>query len=326
MDKKIKTIFMGTPLLASAGLQALLNSDFFDIKVVITQKDKSAGRNLKINKSAVKILIEKYNLENDNKIIIWQPEKLKEIKDEVIKLNPELIIVIAYGKILPKEILEIPKYGCINVHGSLLPKYRGSSCIQGPILNGDKTSGITIMKMDEGMDTGPIIKKIEINLDEQENSNSLMEKIIKITSDNLVNTIIDYIEGKTTKTHQENKDATYVKMIKKEDGYLNFSDDLAEIIERKIRAYYPWPGAYCFIEKNDLPKTKILFKIIKVNKNLINNNIHQTGELFLYKEKLAMKCKDKAIIIEELQIEGKKAMNTRDFLQGNNWIIGKILK
>ena len=179
---------MGTPDLAAVGLQSLLNDKNFDIISVITQADKKAGRDLKVLKSPVKLLAEKYNLN------IKQPDKLKDILSFIIDIKPDLIVVIAYGKILPKTILDTPKYNCINVHASLLPKYRGSACIPAPILNGDKISGISIMKMDENMDTGPIIEQIKIDLDSNETSLSLSNKIQETIKENLTIVLKKYIE------------------------------------------------------------------------------------------------------------------------------------
>ncbi|PKM91660.1 methionyl-tRNA formyltransferase [Candidatus Falkowbacteria bacterium HGW-Falkowbacteria-1] len=319
MSNRIKTIFMGTPELAKIGLKTLIDSDFFDISLIVSQEDKTAGRGMKTIKTPVKVLAE----ENDIKIL--QPKRIKEITEDIKEIKPDLIVVIAYGKIIPKEILDIPKYGCINVHGSLLPKYRGSSCVQATILNGDMEGGITIMEMDEQMDTGNIIKKIPINLSIEETSQSLMEKIKELTKNNLVKILNDYIEGNIKSEAQENDLATYVKMIKKEDGYLNFNET-AQIIERKSRAYFPWPGVYAFIEKESLPKKKILFKILKLSDVFTEDSSHKVGELFLKDGQLLVKCHDKAIIIEELQLEGKKATKSEEFLKGNAWILGKILK
>ncbi len=317
---------MGTPELSAVGLKTLLDSDFFDICAVITKKDTPAGRNMQVHKSAVKVLTEKYNQDNKKNIPVLQPEKLKDIKEQIKEINPELIVVIAYGKILSSETLNIPKYGCVNVHASLLPKYRGASCVPAPILNGDELSGITIMKMDEGMDTGPIIKKLEIKLSDDETSTSLMEKIIKLSEENLVPTLIEYLEGNIKPQEQDESLASYVEMIEKEDGHLDFKNESAEVIERRVRAYYPWPGTYAFIEKDSLPKDKILFKILQVSNNFINAPQAEAGKIFLQDNNLAIGCQDKAIIIERLQLEGKKPMSAQDFLQGNNWVIGKVLK
>lgn len=310
---------MGTPELAAVGLQALIDDGHFDIELVITQADKAVGRNLKINQPAVKILAEKNNIK------VIQPLKIKEATEIIEEIAPDLIVVIAYGKIIPKDILESPKYGCINVHGSLLPKYRGSACIQATILNGDSQGGITIMKMDETMDTGDIIKKISVNLEKEETSHSLMEKIKKISQENLTQTILDFIEGKIKSEKQNNSLATYVKMIKKEDGRLKF-DESAEIIERKIRAYFPWPGTFAFIEKEALPKKEILFKILKAGEIVDKNEKLENGQLIKINQKLGISCQDKILVIEQLQLEGKKASSSEDFLKGNSWVLGKVLK
>jgi len=319
MSSKIKTIFMGTPELAAVGLQALIDDGHFDVKLVITQADKAVGRNLKISQPAVKILAEKNNIK------VIQPLKIKEATEVIKEIAPDLIVVIAYGKIIPEDILNSPKYGCINVHGSLLPKYRGSACIQATILNGDVQGGITIMKMDKTMDTGDIIKKISVNLDKEENSYSLMEKIKEISQENLAQTIIDFIEGKIKSEKQDESLATYVKMIKKEDGHLDFNES-AEIIERKIRAYFPWPGTFAFIEKEDLPKKEILFKILKVGKIIDKDKKLENGQLVKVDQKIGVSCKDKILVIDQLQLEGKKASSLEDFLKGNSWVLGKILK
>lgn len=310
---------MGTPELAAVGLQALIDDGHFDVKLVITQADKAVGRNLKINKPAVKILAEKNNIK------VIQPLKIKETTEIIKEIAPDLIVVIAYGKIIPKDILDSPKYGCINVHGSLLPKYRGSACIQATILNGDSQGGITIMKMDENMDTGDIIKKISVNLEKEETSHSLMEKIKKISQENLAQTIIDFIGGKIKTEKQDDSLATYVKMIKKEDGRLDFNES-AEMIERKIRAYFPWPGTFAFIEKEGLPKKEILFKILKAGEIINKNEKLENGQLVKIDKKIGISCQDKILIIEQLQLEGKRASNSEDFLKGNAWVLGKILK
>lgn len=308
---------MGTPELASIGLKTLLESDFFDISLVVTQEDKSVGRGLKIIETPVKKVAKEYNKE------VLQPKKIKEITERIKEENPDLIVVIAYGKIIPKEILDIPTKGCVNVHGSLLPKYRGSSCIQATILNGDKEGGITIMKMDEKMDTGDIIKKISTKLDEDETSKSLMEKIKVLTEEKLVEVLKDYVDNKLEAKKQNEEEASYVKMIDKKDGALNFKEETASNIERKVRAYFPWPGTYAYIE--DLQKKQILFKILKLSKEIREDNNHKPGELFLEDNKLFVKCKDKAIEIKTLQLEGKKAMEANEFLKGNSWVLEKGL-
>jgi methionyl-tRNA formyltransferase len=315
MKEKIKTIFMGTPELSARALQTLLDSDFFDICAVVSKKDKAVGRKMQIQKSAVKILAEKHKI-----------PVIENLVEEIEKFNPELIVVIAYGKILSSKILKIPEYGCVNVHASLLPKYRGASCISAPILNGDEFSGISVMKMDENMDTGPIIEKIKIKLSDKETGLSLMNKIIELTEKNLVPVLQEYIKGNIQAKEQDNSLASYVKMTEKEDGHLDFENEKAETIERKVRAYHPWPGTYSFIEKNNLQKNKISFKILQLGVNFIEAPEIESAEIFLKENRIAVKCQDKAVIIEKMQLEGKKAMLAPDFLKGNSWIIGKKLK
>ena len=310
---------MGTPDLAAIGLQSLLDDESFDIISIITQADKKAGRDLKIIKSSVKLLAEKYNLN------IKQPDKLKDILPFIIDIKPDLIVVIAYGKILPKTILDTPKYNCINVHASLLPKYRGSACIPAPILNGDKISGISIMKMDENMDTGPIIEQIKIDLDPNETSLTLADKIKQAIKEHLTTILKEYIASPKS-IEQKNDLATYVKMTKKEDGHIDFKNDSAEMVERKIRAYNPWPGTFAFITKDNLSKNKLLFKIIKSEKEIIEDKQHQAGELFLNNNELVLKCSDAGLVLKEIQLAGKKAMIVDEVLKGNSWIIGKILE
>jgi len=181
------------------------------------------------------------------------------------------------------------------------------------------------MKMDENMDTGDIIKKISLDLEKEETSKSLMEKIKKISQENLAQTIIDFIEEKIEIEKQDDSLATYVKMIKKEDGRLNFNE-LAEIIERKIRAYFPWPGTFAFIEKEVLPKKEILFKILKASEIVDKKENLENGQLVKIGQKIGVSCQNKILVIDQLQLEGKKASSSEDFLKGNSWVLGKILK
>lgn len=319
MPKKIRTIFMGTPELSAVALQTLINDGRFEIILTVTQKDQAVGRHLQIKKSPVKVLAE------NNHLKISQPEKIKEIEAEIKELNPDLIVVVAYGQIIPSSILNTPQYGCLNVHGSLLPKYRGASCIQATILNNDAQGGITIMKMDEKMDTGDIIEKIAIDLEKNETSQSLMEKIKEITSNHLPRVIIDFIAGKITAKKQDESLASYVKLIKKTDGRLDFTQTATEI-ERKIRAYFPWPGTFAYLEADNLPKKEILFKILGAGEMVEKRGGEKNGQLVVVNEKIGVTCSDKILIIDQLQVEGKNATAGKDFLKGNPWIIGKILK
>ncbi len=309
MKQKIKTIFFGTPSLAATGLELLLQSDFFDILAVVTQIDKSSGRNLQLQKSAVKIKAEEHGLK------ILQAKKLNDLFPEIEALKPDLIIVIAYGQILKENILNLPKFKCVNVHGSLLPKYRGASCLQASILAGDKKTGITLMQMDEGLDTGPIIISREIILDEQETTLTLMNKMKKTLQENLVSDLKKYINGEFKIKKQDDSQASYAPIIKKEDGNIDPQKENANQIERKIRAYTPWPGSFLINKKYGI------IKILEVAKLEIEAQDQPAGKFFIHNNELALKCQDRALIIKKIQIAGKKPLNSSEFLKGNSWIL-----
>ena len=240
--------------------------------------------------------------------------------DKIKVFKPDAILVIAYAQIIPEKILSIPKYGCINVHGSLLPKYRGASCIQAPILNGDKETGITIMKMDKGLDTGPIIKQEKIDIDEKETSESLSKKLSLLGSKILIPVLLEYIEGKITPKNQDEKMASYVKIIKKNDGHIDWLKSNTEI-ERLIRAMQPWPIAYSLIDKEDLKK----INIFESEKLLIKEKSLKPGQIFLFNNELAIKCGVNALIIKKLQLSGKKLISGHEFINGYMSYIGKLL-
>ena len=190
-NKKIKTIFIGTPDFGIPVLISLISDKNFDILGVITQPDKKVGRQQILTETPIKKIASSYNIK------VWQPKKLKEFADEIKKLEPDLIVVVAYAQILPKAILEIPKYSCINIHGSLLPKYRGAACIQAAILNGDEETGITIMKMDEGLDTGPIIAQEKIAIETNDTGEKIFNKLSELAVEKAAPIILDYIDNKS---------------------------------------------------------------------------------------------------------------------------------
>lgn len=307
MAVKIKTIFMGTPEFALPGLKALLESPDFEIIGVYTQPDKPAGRKQRLTPPPIKTLA------IQNNIPVFQPEKIKTEIDNIKSLNPDLIVVIAYGKIIPQAILDIPQYGCINVHASLLPKYRGASCLAAPILNGDKESGITIMEMDAGMDTGKIIKQVSTLLSPQETLATLHDRLAKLGAEILTDTLKRYIQGEIKAEVQDENQASYVQLIKKEDGHLQPRLSAAEL-ERKVRAYNPWPGAFLVLDNGE--KLKILEA--KAEKSENNSNI---GEIYLNNGRLALNCGQDILFILKLQRENRNAMSASDFLKGNQDIL-----
>lgn len=308
---KLKIIFMGTPEFSLPCLEILIKDDEFEVIAVYTQPDKAVGRQQKIQHPAVKTMALSNNLN------VFQAEKIKDEVNNIRSLNPDIIIVVAYGKIIPQEILDIPKYGCLNVHASLLPKYRGSSCLNAPIINGDSKTGVTIMKMDAGLDTGGILNQSEVILDEKENLNSLHDKLSLLGSKILPETIKNWVGGKIKETKQNEALASYVGMIKKEDGKLDLKKDAIEL-ERLIRALNPWPGTYAFLDKEVL-------KIIEANVVQKKEDNVKIGTILKENNNLLLRCGQNYLDILKLQLPGKKILTAKEFLNGKSDIIGKIL-
>ena len=307
-QKTYKIIFMGTPDFAVPGFKALYNDGRFEIVSVVTQEDKPVGRKQELLPTPVKKAALELGLP------ILQPKRLKNIANELKNLEPDFIVVIAYGQILNEEILSIPKIACVNVHASLLPKYRGAACLQAPILNGDKETGVTVMLMDKGLDTGDILHQEKIDLDGTETLEIVHDKLSEIGAKVLGNTLIDLAEKKITPQKQDEALTSYVKVIDKKDGRINWNDD-AEISERKIRAFNPWPGSFSYLDGK-------MIKIIKAETKKIDNNL-PAGQIFSENKELLVKCGQNALLILELQLEGKKATDAKSFLAGHSQIIGQ---
>ncbi len=306
--KKINTIFIGTSDFSISGLQSLLDDDFFNIGLVISQKDKKIGRKHVLTETPVKKLAKKYH------IPILQPSKITDVYDEIKKQKPDLIIVVAYGQILTKKILDLPKYGCINVHASLLPKYRGSSCIQAALINQDAETGISIIKMDEGLDTGPIIHQEKIKIQKNDTAGILFEKLSNLTYNILSKILKEYINGNLKLKNQNNKKASFVGILKKNDGKINWNEKASKI-EASIRAMSPWPSSFSFLGD-------VKIKIIKTG-DILKINEYKTGQLFIKNNILAVQCASNALQIKELQISGKRAVKAKDFVHGYARYIGK---
>lgn len=293
---------MGTPEFSLPGLASLIGDPSFEIVGVFTQPDKPVGRKQILTAPPIKTLARKNNLP------VFQPEKIKDELETIKNLQPDLIVVIAYGKIIPQSILDIPIYGCINVHASLLPKYRGAACLNAPILNGDSETGVTIMQMEVGLDTGPILRQTKIKLNGQETLKIIHDKLSFLGAEILIPTIHDFIAKKITPQIQDNSQASYIKTLKKEDGKIDWNKSAQEI-ERMIRAYNPWPGTYT------LKEDKII-KITEVENKILQTNEHKIGELFLNDDNLAVQCGQDSLVILKLQPAGKKIMTSKDFLRG----------
>ncbi len=309
--KQLKVIFMGTPDFSVPSLLSLINNS--NVIAVVTQPDKKVGRKQAITPAPIK----KVALEH--KIEVLQPEKIKgnaNFEKQIKDLQPDLIVVVAYGFILPQEILDIPKYGVINVHASLLPKYRGASPIQSAILNGDQETGVSLMLIDDQMDHGPVLTQESLKINDNDTFESLHDKLAQLGADLLAETLPKYIKGSIKPVTQNEKDATYCQLIKKEDGKIDWTKS-AEEIERQVRAFNPWPGVFTFWKGKQL-------KVIK--SKVIKSKEHNVGEIFKDNEMLAVACGKDTLEILELQIEGKKQMSAKEFLNGYSEIIGAILK
>lgn len=306
--KNLKVVFMGTPSFAVPVLEKLIENT--NVIGVVTQPDKEVGRKKILTKCPVKLLAEEYNIK------VLQPVKLRSEYRDIISLNPDMIITCAYGQILPFELLDFPKYKTINVHGSLLPKYRGGAPIQRSIMNGDKTTGITIMRTDAGMDSGDMIAKQEIDILENDNYETLSNKLSILGAELLIDTLPSILEETCTYTKQNEDEITFAPIIKKEDEILDFNDTTTNIYN-KIRALSPTPSCYALLEGE-----RVKFYDSKIGTNKLN----EAGKIInIYKDGIGISTSDGEIIITKIQMPGKKQMLVRDYLNGNNelLIIGK---
>lgn len=310
----MKIIFMGTPDFARDSLEAVYNAGY-EIIGVVTNPDRPKGRGMKMIPSPVK----EFALEKELKI--YQPEKVKNnIKfiDEIKSLNPDVICVVAYGKILPEEILNIPKLGCINVHGSLLPKYRGAAPIQWAILNGDKETGVTTMYMDKGMDTGDMILKEKVTIGEDETTGELWDRLSKIGGELLVKTL-EQIEARTAPREKQGEDYTMAPMLNKDMAKIDWENKSAIEVKNLVRGLNPIMGAYTFWNGKKIKFWKV--DIAKENEIMVDNlETLKNGTVVVSNPKDGLYIKTKKGIIKVLEIQGENAkrMPIGDFLRGNN--------
>ncbi|MDD5291354.1 MAG: methionyl-tRNA formyltransferase [Patescibacteria group bacterium] len=313
----IKIIFAGTPDFAVPGFRALLADKDFKILSAITQPDKPVGRKQILTSPAIKTEAQK------NNIPVWQPNKIADIKEKIREINPDLAVLIAYGQIIPQEILDIPRFGWINIHGSLLPRWRGAACVQAPILANDKKTGITIMKIEKGLDTGPILKQTEIKISPEETAETLHDKLSSLGAKILPGVIKDCVEGKIEPKPQNNSEASYAPTLKKEDGKIDWQKK-AEEIERMARALNPWPGTWTnWQDKKSCLRRQV--KIKKTESKILPINKYKLGQTFLHNNQLAVQCGQDALVIKTLQLEGKNEMTAQDFLRGYKEIVGQTL-
>ena len=309
-------VFMGTPEFAVPCLKELIDSGE-NVQAVLTQPDKPKGRGYKLTPPPVKELALTHN------IPVYQPESLKKGENaqktiEILKsLSPDIIVVVAYGKILPKEVLDIPKHFCINVHASLLPKYRGAGPIQWSVLNGETETGVTTMVMAEGLDTGDMLMKASLKIGENETASELHDRLSELGAKLLVDTIEAVKSGDFTRTVQNDEESNYAPMLSKDLCPIDFSKSAREI-HNQIRGLSDWPCATATLDGKRI-------KIFRSSVSNIEYKDKQPGEI-VDEKKFTFVCGDgKCINIEELQTDGGKRMKTEDYLRGNSLEKGTIL-
>lgn len=306
----MKIIFMGTPDFAAASLEALIDSRH-EIQAVVTQPDKPKGRKGELTPSPVKVVAEGKGIK------VYQPLKVRdeEFVETLRAYNPDVIVVVAFGQIIPLSILKMPKFGCVNIHGSLLPKYRGAAPIQWAVLDGEKETGITTILMDEGIDTGDILLKKTIKIDTDETSGSLFDKLMALGAETILETLDELEKGNLTPTKQGESPTAYAKMLTKAMGLIDFTRSAKEL-DCFVRGMDPWPSAYTLLSG----KTLKLWKVRAVEGSGKAGSVIDIG-----KESFTIACGEGAIEVLEVQLEGKKRMSAGDFLKGSTLNIGQEL-
>ena len=308
----LRIIFMGTAELSCASLEKLGADKNFSVVAVVTQPDKPKGRDLKLTPSPVKVLAEKLNLP------VLQPLKARDESfiSQLRELKPDLMVVVAYGQILPQAILDLPPHGCVNVHTSLLPKYRGAAPIQWAIADGNTETGVTIMQMDAGLDTGPVLSVRRTPILPVDDSQALHDRLALLGGELLVETIPGYVAGKILPLPQPAEGSTYAAKIKKEDGQIDWNLP-AEKIWCRLRAFTPWPGAFTFLRSASLQPgvNPVLLKVLKAE---VVESGGRAGEILSAdKNGIVVGCGKNALRILELQREGGKRLAAASFLAGH---------
>ena len=308
----MKVVFMGTPDFSVPVLQSLI--DNYDVVLVVSQPDKRVGRHMELRNTPVKELALKYNIE------VFQPVKIREDYQRILDLEPDIIITCAYGQIIPKEILDCPKYGCINVHASLLPKYRGGAPIHWSIINGDKKTGITIMYMDVGMDTGDIISQEAIDILDDDNLESVHDKLSVLGSKLLIDTLPSIFDGTNDRLRQNEDEVTFAYNIKREEEHIDFNKTSRDVFNL-IRGLSPVPSSNAIVDNEEM-------KILE-SKIYDKNYSGKCGEIVdVTKEGIVVKTLDGSIILTKIKPFGKKLMDANSYVNGigKEKIIGKVFE
>lgn len=312
-DPILRIVFMGTPAFAVPSLDALLRRGY-DVVGVFTQPDRRAGRGRRVRPSPVKAFAE------DRYLPVFQPASLRSDQaacDQITGLEPDAIVVAAYGLFLPKVVLETPDFGCLNIHPSLLPKYRGPSPVISAILEGEETTGVTIMLLDEGMDTGPLLAQESVVIGNQETADELTHRLFELGADLLVRTLDEMVRGAITPSTQNDDDATTTRLLKREDGLLDWSES-ADAIERRIRAFTPWPGTFTSWDGRTV---KIL------SGRVTSNDCGAVPGTVLECEggRVAVATGLGGLELLEVQLEGRARSGAADFARGQRDFIGSVL-
>ncbi|MBI2439649.1 MAG: methionyl-tRNA formyltransferase [Candidatus Moranbacteria bacterium] len=315
---KVRIVFMGTPSFAATLLETMI-SEKYNVVGVVTKQDKTIGRSQEIAKIPVKEVALKYSLP------ILQPVKLDETAIATLSdWKPDLIVVAAYGKILPPSILSLPGFGCVNVHASLLPRFRGASPIQNTLLSGDTETGVTLMLMDEGMDTGDIIAQKKISIDANETKENLLARLTEEGKALLRENIPLWVLRKITPTSQDESQATLCQLIEREDGRVIWNESAKDIYNR-YRALTPWPGIFTFWKKSDGEFLRLKLHRVSLQKQSVQTK-YPLGQVMEIGEKIGVQTGEGVIFLEEVQLEGKNKMPIKEFLLGNDDLLGGQLQ
>src|SRR5882757_5527150 len=303
----MRIVFIGTGEIGVPTLRALLDSEH-EVVAVVTQPDKRVGREQRIEPPPIKKEIAK------TRIPILQPARIKDQKatEEIRDFAPDVVVVIAYGQILPRDVLEIPRLACLNLHASLLPCWRGAAPIQAAIAAGDCETGITVMYMDEGLDTGDILLQRSVEIHPNDTGGSLHDRLAQIAPEAVLEALRLVAAGNAPRIPQDNARATYAPKLKREHGLIDWSES-AEAIERKIRAYNPWPGAFMKVDHQNL-------KVFSASVVDLNG---QAGEVLRSDEDLIVATGKGALSVAEVQLEGKRRMSAAEFLRGHGALLGR---
>ncbi len=294
-----RVVFMGSPGFSLPTLRTLAKA--YDVVGVVTQPDRASGRGRELKAPPVKLLAQELG------IPVMQPEKLRlpEAMEHLRAWAPDLIVVAAFGQILKKDVLDLPRFGCINVHASLLPRWRGAAPINAAILAGDEETGVTIMQMDVGLDTGPILAKRSMRLTPTDTAGSVFERLSQLGADLLIETLPHHLSGELVPQPQPDEGMTYAPMLKKEEGKLDFTQNVNEL-ERRIRAFNPWPGAFMEFDG----------ALLKVHRAHVETGNASAGQRLIVENQPAVGARGGLLVLDEVQPAGKKPMSGKSFLSG----------